>query len=110
MNESKILQENEEDPTQKILNFLSRRYKVEETKFGDDENPIKFKVLKIYVDSSDFYSVSSFDNKKEQVRFILNLLMSENIIDSFELNKIKDNSYAQKAVRAVKLFITQVME
>ena len=33
MNESKTLQENEEDPTQKILNFLSRRYEVEDIDF-----------------------------------------------------------------------------
>ena len=109
MNESKTLQENEEDPTQKVLNLLLRRYKLEEKKFGDDENPIKFKVLKIYIDSVTYYGVSSFDSKKEQVRKTINILMDNGIIDRFELNETTDNPYAQKVIRAVRQFITQVM-
>ena len=109
MNESKTLQENEEDPTQKVLNLLLRRYKLEEKKFGDDENPIKFKVLKIYIDSVTYYGVSSFDSKKEQVRKIINILMDNGIIDRFEFNETRDNPYAQKVIRAVRQFITQVM-
>ena len=109
LNESNIIKENEEDPTQKVLNLLLRRYKLEEKKFGDDENPIKFKVLKIYVDSVTYYGVSSFDSKKEQVRKIINILMDNGIIDRFEFNETRDNPYAQKVIRAVRQFITQVM-
>ena len=109
LNESNIIKENEEDPTQKVLNLLLRRYKLEEKKFGDDENPIKFKVLKIYVDSVTYYGVSSFDSKKEQVRKIINILMDNGIIDRFEFNETRDNLYAQKVIRAVRQFITQVM-
>ena len=40
LNKSKRLTENEEDPTQKILNFLRRRYRVEERNLGDEQDPI----------------------------------------------------------------------
>ena len=101
--------QNEEDPTQKILNFLLRRYEVEEYTFGDEERPITIKMLRIKNGSGQSYSIRSTGSKKEQIRDILETLMILNVIDEFELNKIKDNSYAQKAVRAVKMFYDKVM-
>lgn len=102
--------ENEEDPTQKILNFLLRRYEVEEYIFGDEERPITIKMLRIKNGSGQSYSIRSTGSKKEQIRDILETLMILNVIDEFELNKIKDNPYAQKAVRAVKMFYDKVMD
>ena len=109
IDESKILQENEEDPTQKVLNALLRRSEVEEKNLGDDENPIKFKVLKIHIGDGTWYSITMFENKKEQVRRVINILMDNGIINRFELNETRNNPYAQKVIRAVRQFITQVM-
>jgi len=109
MNESKILQENEEDPTQKILNFLRRRYEVKEKKVGDDEDPIIYKTLTIDMGNQDVYGMTTFISKKEQIRLLTSILMNHNVIDRFEFNETKDNPYAQKVIRAVRQFINQVM-
>ena len=109
INESKTLQENEEDPTQKILNFLLRRYEIEEHIFGDEDRPIIIKMLRIKNSYGQSYSIRSTGSKKEQIRDILDTLMILNVIDDFDFSKTKDNPYAQKAVRAVKMFYDKVM-
>jgi hypothetical protein len=108
MNESKILQENEEDPTQKILNFLSRRYKVEDIDLGWDGNPIKFKTIKFDVDGEK-YGFTTFENKREQIRKIVDMLIIHNIIEPIDPYERQLDFYTQKVIRAVKLFINQVM-
>ena len=109
INESKTLQENEEDPTQKILNFLLRRYEIEEHIFGDEDRPIIIKMLRIKNSYGQSYSIRSTGSKKEQIRDILDTLMILNVIDAFDFSKTKDNPYAQKAVKAVKMFYDKVM-
>lgn len=108
MNESKILQENEEDPTQKILNFLLRRYKVDEVDLGWAEHPIKLKMIKFEVDG-ERYGISSFENKREQIRKIVDMLIIHNIIEPIDPYERQLDFYTQKVIRAVKLFINQVM-
>ena len=108
MNESKILQENEEDPTQKILNFLLRRYKVEDIDLGWDGNPIKFKTIKFDVDGEK-YGFTTFENKREQIRKIVDMLIIHNIIEPIDPYERQLDFYTQKVIRAVKLFINQVM-
>ena len=109
LNESNTLTENEEDPTKKILNFLRRRSEVEEKNLGGEEYPINFKILRIYIGDGTWDSITRFENKKEQVRRILNILMDNRIIDRFEFNETRYNPYAQQAIRAVKTFLNQVM-
>jgi hypothetical protein len=107
-NESKIVQENEEDPTQKILNFLVRRYKVEEKDIGWDDNPIVIKSVTFEVDG-ERYGISKFQNKKDQIRTIVDMLVLNNIIEPIDQYEGRLDPYAQKVIRAVKTFITQVM-
>jgi hypothetical protein len=109
LNESRRLTENEEDPTQKVLNALLRRTKVEEINLGDDEEPIIHKTLRIDMGKGYVYGVHTFMNKKEQIKHLITILMNHNIIDEFEFNETRDNPYAQKVIRAVRQFITQVM-
>jgi len=108
MNESKILQENEEDPTQKILNFLSRRYKVEDIDLGWEGNPIKFKTIKFDVDGEK-YGFTTFENKREQIRKIVDMLIIHNIIEPIDPYERQLDFYTQKVIRAVKTFLNQVM-
>ena len=108
MNESKILQENEDDPTQKILNFLVRRYKVEEKDIGWDDNPIVIKSVTFEVDG-ERYGISKFQNKKDQIRTIVDMLVLNNIIEPIDQYEGRLDPYTQKIIRAVKTFITQVM-
>ena len=109
MNESKILQENEEDPTQKILNFLRRRYKVEETNLGDwGEDPVILKQISFDV-NGERYSISNFQNKITQVQQIFDMLIDSNVIEPIELYGKSNDPYRQKVIRAIKTFINQVM-
>ena len=108
MNESKTLQENEDDPTQKILNFLSRRYKVNDIDLGWEGNPINFRTINfdVYVEK---YGFTTFENKKEQIRKIVDMLIIHNVIEPIDPYENQLNSYTQKVIRAVKTFINQVM-
>ena len=108
MNESKILQEDEEDPTQKILNFLLRRYEVEEKDIGWEDNPILIKSVTFEVDG-ERYGISKFQNKQEQRITIIKMLLEHNVIEPFDFYQRHLDPYAQKVIRAVKTFINQVM-
>ena len=108
MNESKILQENEDDPTQKILNFLLRRYEVFERNLGDEDNPILHRVIRFDI-NGETYSISNFQNKKQQAGRIFEMLIENNVIDPIDIYENQLNPYTQKVIRAIKIFINQVM-
>jgi hypothetical protein len=108
MNESKILQENEDDPTQKILNFLLRRYKVSDIDLGWEGNPINFRTINFNV-NGEKYGFTTFENKKEQIRKIVDMLIIHNVIEPIDPYERQLDPYTQKVIRAVKLFINQVM-
>jgi hypothetical protein len=108
LNESKRLTENEEDPTQNILNFLLRRYRVEERNFGDEEKPIIFKTIFFDV-NGETYTISTFQNKREQIRVITDMLDLHNVIEPIDPYERQLDPYTQKVIRAVKLFLNQVM-
>ena len=109
LNESNIIKENEDNPTQKILNFLLRRYKIDEVDLGWTDNPIKLKMIKFDIDG-ERYSISTFENKRQQIAKILDMLTIHNVIDDIDSNEGKLDPYTQKVVRAVKQFINQVMD
>ena len=109
LNESNIIKENEDDPTQRILNFLLRRYKIDEVDLGWADNPIKLKMIKFDIDG-ERYSISTFENKRQQIAKILDMLTIHNVIDDIDSNEGKLDPYTQKVVRAVKQFINQVMD
>lgn len=108
LNESRRLTENEEDPTQKILNFLRRRYKVEETNLGDEQDPIIFKTIFFNV-NGETYSISTFQNKQEQRMVIIKMLIEHDVIEPFNFYERQLDPYAQKVIRTIKTFINQVM-
>lgn len=108
LNETKVLKENEEDPTKKILNFLRRRYEVEDIDLGWEGNPIKFKTIKFDI-GGEPYSISNFQNKTEQRMSIIKMLIEHNVIEPFDFYQKQLDPYAQKVIRAIKTFINQVM-
>ena len=108
LNESRRLTENEDDPTQKILNFLLRRYKVEERNLGDEQDPIIFKTIFFNV-NGETYSISTFQNKQEQRMVIIKMLIEHDVIEPFNFYERHLDPYAQKVIRAIKTFINQVM-
>jgi hypothetical protein len=108
LNESRRLTENEEDPTQKILNFLLRRYKVEETNLGDWRGGVILKQISFDANGQR-YSISNFQNKKDQIKNIVDMLTEHNVIEPIDPYRRELDPYAQKVIRAIKTFINQVM-
>ena len=100
-----ILKEESEEIDQKVYNFLRRRYEINEINIDDN---IKFKTIYFNVDG-DYYSISDFDNKKRQVRLILNMLVENNVIEPINNFSNENDPYRQKVVRTIKKFLYEVM-
>ena len=99
-----ILKEETEEIDQKVMNFLLRRYQKKEI----DIDTFKFKTIYFNVDG-DYYSISDFDNKKRQVRVILNMLEENNVIEPVDNFSNENDPYRQKIVRTIKRFLEEVM-
>jgi hypothetical protein len=100
-----ILKEESEMIDQKVLNFLRRRYKVNEVNIDDR---IKFKELYFKVDD-EYYGISRWDSKKKQVSVILNMLQENDVIEPINNFSNENDPYRQKIVRTIKKFLYEVM-
>ena len=108
LNETKVIKENKEDPTQKIVSFLRRRYEFNETNFGDEKYPVIHKQISFDI-NGEKYSISNFQNKKEQIKAIVDMLTEHNVIEPIDPYRRELDPYAQKVIRAIKTFINQVI-
>jgi len=100
-----ILKEESEEIDQKVMNFLLRRYEINEINIDDR---IKFKELYFKV-GDDYYGVSMWDSKKRQVRKILNMLEENNVIEQINNFANENDPYRQKVVRTIKKFLFEIM-
>ena len=100
-----ILKEETEDIDKNVMNFLMRRYKVEEINIDDQ---IRFKKVYFKVDDN-YYNIGTFDNKKRQVRLILNMLEDNNVTEPIDNFSNENNPYRQKVIRTIKMFLSKVM-
>ena len=100
-----ILKEETEEIDQKVMNFLLRRYEINEINIDDR---IKFKELYFKV-GGDYYGVSMWDSKKRQIRKILNMLEENNVIEPINNFDNENDPYRQKVVRTIKKFLFEIM-
>ena len=100
-----ILKEETEDIDKNVMNFLMRRYEVKEINIDDQ---IRFKQVFFKVDD-EFYNIGTFDNKKRQVRLILNMLEDNNVTEPIDNFSNENNPYRQKVIRTIKKFLSHVM-
>jgi hypothetical protein len=100
-----ILKEETEEIDQKVMNFLIRRYEVKEYNSYDQ---IRFKKVFFKV-GDEVYGIGTFDNKKRQIRLILNMLEENNVIEPVDNFSNENDPYRQKIVRTIKRFLDQVM-
>jgi len=100
-----IIKEETEEIDQKVMNFLLRRYEINEINIDDR---IKFKELYFKV-GDDYYGVSMWDSKKRQIRVILNMLEENNVIEPINNFANENDPYRQKVVRTIKKFLYEVM-
>ena len=101
-----ILKEETEEIDQNVMNFLLRRYKVNEVNIDDR---IKFK--EVYFKAGDDYylGISMFDSKKKQIRLIIDMLENNNVIEPINNFANENDPYRQKVVRTIKRFLDEVM-
>jgi hypothetical protein len=57
----------------------------------------------------ELYAIGTFDNKKRQVRLILNMLEDNNVTEPIDNFSNENNPYRQKVIRTIKKFLSQVM-
>ena len=100
-----ILKEESEEIDQKVYNFLRRRYEINEVNIDDN---INFKEIYFKV-GDEYYNVSMWDNKKRQVRIILNMLVENNVTEPMSIYTNENDPYRQKIVRTIKKFLYEVM-
>jgi hypothetical protein len=100
-----ILKEETEEIDQKVYNFLRRRYEINEVNI---DGSIKFKEIYFKVDE-DYYGISTWDDKKRQIRKILNMLQENNVIEPVNNYSNQNDPYRQKVVRTIKKFLYEVM-
>jgi hypothetical protein len=101
-----ILKEETEEIDQKVMNFLLRRYEVNEVNIDDR---IKFKEVYFKVDDDYYLGLSIFDSKKKQIRLIIDMLENNNVIEPIDNFSNENDPYRQKVVRTIKKFLSQVM-
>ena len=101
-----ILKEETEEIDQKVMNFLMRRYEVKEYNSYDQ---IRFKRVFFKLDNELYAAITTFDNKKRQVRLILNMLEYNNVTEPIDNFSNENNPYRQKVIRTIKKFLSQVM-
>ena len=100
-----IIKEETEETDQKVMNFLLRRYEINEINIDDS---IKFKEIYFKV-GDDYYGISMWDSKKRQIRIILNMLEENNVIEPINNFANENNPYRQKVVRTIKKFLYELM-
>lgn len=108
-NIKKILIEETQDLDMGVLNFLRRRYEVKEVIIGDDddENPIILKVIEF---KGTGYSFTTFRSKKEMTQKIYNMLEDHAVIKLGEYNPNVFNADNQKVIRAIRVFLNEILK
>jgi uncharacterized protein (UPF0262 family) len=100
-----ILKEETEEIDRNVMNFLLRRYEINNINIDDD---IKYKEIYFKVDD-DYYGISTWDDKKRQIRKILDMLQENNVIEPVNNYSNQNDPYRQKVVRTIKKFLYEVM-
>jgi uncharacterized protein (UPF0262 family) len=100
-----ILKEETEEIDRNVMNFLLRRYEINEVNIDDE---IKYKEIYFKVDD-DYYGISTWDDKKRQIRKILDMLQENNVIEPINNFANENDPYRQKIVRTIKKFLYEVM-
>jgi uncharacterized protein (UPF0262 family) len=100
-----ILKEETEEIDRNVMNFLLRRYEINNINIDDD---IKYKEIYFKVDD-DYYGISTWDDKKRQIRKILDMLQENNVIEPVNNYSNQNDPYRQKVIRTIKKFLYEVM-
>jgi hypothetical protein len=100
-----ILKEETEEIDRNVMNFLLRRYEINEVNIDDS---IRFKEIYFKV-GDEYYGISMWDDKKRQIKKILDMLQENNVIEPVNNYSNQNDPYRQKVIRTIKKFLYEVM-
>ena len=103
-----ILKEETEEIDQKVMNFLMRRYKVQNSDLGYEGNPLIFKTIYFNIDG-ETYAINDLQNKQTKVQEIFNMLINYNVIEPIEQYGKTFDLRRQIIVGTIKKFISSVI-
>jgi hypothetical protein len=103
----KVLREETEDITKKILNFLKRRFKVKKIPVRDEKTSRIVKTL-FFEKNGETWAIEKGLNERHQIAIILDVLITFEVIDPFNIYKRDFDYNEQKIVDAIKIFIDEV--
>ena len=104
----RILREETEDITKKILNFLKRRFKFKKIPVRDEKTSRIVKTH-FFEKNGKTWAIEKGLNERHQIAIILDVLITFEVIDPFNIYKRDFNYNEQKIVDAIKIFIDKVL-
>ena len=100
----RILREETEYITKKILNFLKRRFKVKKIPVRDEKTSRIVKTL-FFEKNGETWAIEKGIKEIYQIAIIVDVLITFEIIDPFNVYKRDFDHNEQKIVDAIKIFI-----
>ena len=104
----KVLREETEDITKKILNFLKRRFIVKKIPVRDEKTSRIVKTL-FFEKNGKTWAIEKGINERHQIAIIFDFLITFEVIDPFNIYKRDFDHNEQKIVDAIKIFIDEVL-
>ena len=103
-----ILKEETEDIDQKVMNFLMRRYEVKKITVRDEKTSRIIKTL-FFKKNGITWTIEKGIKEIYQIAIIVDVLITFEIIDPFNVYKRDFDHNEQKVIRTIKKFLSHVM-
>jgi hypothetical protein len=104
----KVLREETEYITKKILNFLKRRFEVKKIPVRDEKTSRIVKTL-FFEKNGKTWAIEKGINERHQIAIIFDVLITFEVIDPFNIYKKDFDHNEQKIIDAIKIFLNKVM-
>jgi len=104
----RILREETEDITKKILNFLNRRFEVKKVPVRDEKTSRIVKTL-FFEKNRKVWAIEKGLKERDKIAIILDVLITFEVIEPFNIYKADFNHNEQKIVDTIKIFINEVL-
>lgn len=108
--ETNDIKSQHDDIDRKLMNFLLRRHKVEERKFGNDEfYDSLLEVTEYRFEGLPGYGFNSFASKKEMEKKIIDMLYENDIIDYWPYDLDQQDPKRVKTIKTIRKFLDFIL-
>lgn len=105
--EKEEISKKHDDIDRSVLNFLLRRTVVTDKQIGDDDYPIKFSEVRF--EGLPGFGFSTFNNRKEMERNIIEMLEEKEVINLGEYNPSVLDTNRQKIIKTIRYFLNFIL-